>query len=79
MVFRFVLKVRNDFEYMGQLSRFVHLFGDDADAIVVAVAEGHLHIRFESKCKQFAIVVGIIIVFALATNSAFAISEDYRK
>ncbi len=32
MVFRFVLKARNDFEYKGHPSRFVHLF--DADVVV---------------------------------------------
>lgn len=40
MVLRFVLKVRNDFEYIGQPCKFVHLFGDDADAIIVVVARG---------------------------------------
>ena len=32
MVFRFVLKARNDLEYKGHPSRFVHLF--DVDVVV---------------------------------------------
>jgi hypothetical protein len=76
MVFRFVLKARNDFEYIGHPSRFVHLF--DA-AVVVAVFDGEKNDFACSIKAGLSSVLMFIYVSLLGLSFGFKILVPFGR